>query len=146
MGHHAGKGPRERGMSAASSLIRHKACVRRRSRGSKVTFRSGPEKPPGCAIDHHSQDEIRVGVPVFHPVAQGFGLRIGGDFDLAAKERIRFPNVFRRERIELNQDLSQAGTFPARAVMEVIEAKQPEALAQHLDVPDDTAGWMPRPD
>jgi hypothetical protein len=27
----------------------------------------------------------------------------------------------------------------------VIEGKQPEAPAQHLDVPDDT-GWMPQPD
>jgi len=85
-------------------------------------------------------------VPVFHPVAQGSGLRIGGDFDLAAKETIRFLNLLRRERIVLNQDVKQAGRFPARAVMEVIEAKQPEVPAQHLDVPDDTAGWMPRPD
>jgi hypothetical protein len=82
---------------------------------------------------------------VFHPVAQGSGLRIGGDFDLAAKEAFRFPNVFRCERIELNEDVSQAGKFLARAVMDVIEGKQPEAAAQHLDVPDDT-GWMPRPD
>jgi hypothetical protein len=29
--------------------------------------------------------------------------------------------------------------------MDVIEANQPEAPAQHLDVPDDT-GWLPRPD
>ena len=145
MGHHADKGPRERGMFAASSRNCHKACVQRRSKGSEVTFRSGPEKLPGCAIDHHCQEEIRVGVPVFHPVAQGSGLRIGGDFDLAAKEAIRFLNLLRRERIALNEDVSLAGPFLARAVMDVIEAKQPEAPAQHLDVPDDT-GWMPRPD
>ena len=84
-------------------------------------------------------------MPVFHPVAHGSGLRIGGDFDLAAKEAIRFLNVLRRERIVLNEDVSQAGTFLARAVMDVIEGKQPEAAAQHLDVPDDT-GWLPRPD
>lgn len=45
----------------------------------------------------------------------------------------------------LNEDVSQAGKFLARAVMDVIEGKQPEASAQHLDVPDDT-GWLPRPD
>jgi len=82
---------------------------------------------------------------VFHPVAQGSGLRIGGDFDLAAKEAIRFLNFFRREMIVLNEDVSQAGPFLALAVMDLIEGKQPESPAQHLDVPEDT-GWMPRPD
>jgi hypothetical protein len=42
----------------------------------------------------------------------------------------------------LNEDVSQAGTFLARAVMDVIEGKQPGTPAQHLDVPDDT-GWKP---
>jgi LacI family transcriptional regulator len=74
--------------------------------------------------------------------AEGRGLRIGTDFDLVAKEAIRFLNLFRREMIVLNEDVSQAGTFLARAVMDVIEGKQPGTPAQHLDVPDDT-GWKP---
>ena len=78
-------------------------------------------------------------------MAEGSGFRIGGDFELAAKEAIRFLNLLRREMVVLNEDVSQAGPFLAWAVMDVIEGKQPEAPAQHLDVPDDT-GWMPRPD
>ena len=74
--------------------------------------------------------------------AEGCGLRIGTDFDLVAKEAIRFLNLFRREMIVLNEDVSQAGTFLARAVVDVIEGKQPGTPAQYLDVPDDT-GWKP---
>jgi LacI family transcriptional regulator len=100
---------------------------------------SGADRPDGLVVGSPTAAMASVAG------AEGCGLRIGADFDLAAKEAIRFLNLFRREMIVLNEDVSQAGTFLARAVMDVIEGKQPESPAQHLDVPDDT-GWMPRPD
>ena len=100
---------------------------------------AGAERPDGLVVGSTTAAMASVAG------AEGRGLRIGGEFDLVAKEAIRFLNLFRREMIVLNEDVSQAGTFLARAVMDVIEGKQPEVPAQHLDVPDDT-GWMPRPD
>jgi LacI family transcriptional regulator len=100
---------------------------------------AGAERPDGLVVGSTTVAMASVAG------AEGCGLRIGGEFDLAAKEAIRFLNLFRREMIVLNEDVSRAGTFLARAVMDVIEGRQPGSPAQHLDVPDDT-GWMPRSD
>jgi LacI family transcriptional regulator len=97
---------------------------------------AGAERPDGLVVGSTTAAMASVAG------AEGCGLRIGREFDLVAKEAIRFLNLFRREMIVLNEDVSQAGTFLAHAVRDVIEGKQPEAPAQHLDVPDDT-GWMP---
>lgn len=97
---------------------------------------AGADRPDGLVVGSTTAAMASVAG------AEGCGLRIGKDFDLAAKEAIRFLNLFRREMIVLNEDVSQAGTFLARAVMDVIEGKQPPEPAQHLDVPDDRA-WMP---
>ncbi|MCA3451779.1 MAG: hypothetical protein INF92_15755 [Rhodobacter sp.] len=107
--------------------------------GSVAARFAGAERPDGLVVGSPTAAMASVAG------AEGCGLRIGAEFDLAAKEAIRFLNLFRREMIVLNEDVSRAGTFLARAVMDVIEGRQPDAPAQHLDVPDDT-GLMPRPD
>ena len=97
---------------------------------------AGADRPDGLVVGSTTAAMASVAG------AEGCGLRIGTDFDLVAKEAIRFLNLFRREMIVLNEDVSLAGTFLARAVMDVIEGKHPDAPAQYLDVPDDT-GWKP---
>ncbi len=77
--------------------------------------------------------------------AEGCGLRIGAKFDLAASEAIRFLKPASRERIVANAGVSRAGSFLARAVVDVTEGRQPDAPALHPDVPDNT-GRMPRSD
>ena len=77
--------------------------------------------------------------------AAGCGLRIGAESDLAAGQAIRFRKPASRERIVTKGKVSRAGTFLARAVMDVIEGRQPDAPALYPHVPGDT-GRMPRPD
>ena len=66
--------------------------------------------------------------------AERAGLRIGQDFDLVAKEAIRFLHRFRREIIVVHEDVGRAGTFLAQALMAAIERRAPEQ-GQHLDRP-----------
>ena len=68
--------------------------------------------------------------------AETCGLRIGTDFDIAAKEAIRFLRRFRREIIVVHEDVSRAGDFLARAVMAAIEHPAPDVVRQCLDRPD----------
>ncbi len=64
------------------------------------------------------------------------GLQIGRDFDLVAKEAIRFLRRFRRDMLVLHEDVSRAGAHLARAVVAAIERRD-GAVAQALDQPQD---------
>ncbi len=61
-------------------------------------------------------------------------MRIGRDYDLVAKEAIRFLHRFRPEIIVVQEDVNRAGAFLAGAVMAAIERRAPE-LGQFLDTP-----------
>lgn len=66
--------------------------------------------------------------------AEAAGLRLGRDFDLVAKEAIPFLHRFRRGIIVVKEDVGQAGTFIARALMAAIERRAPEQ-GQFLERP-----------
>lgn len=66
--------------------------------------------------------------------AERAGLRLGVDFDVAAKEAIPFLHRFRPGVIVVREDVGRAGGFLARALMEVIEGRVP-AQGQGLDIP-----------
>ena len=68
--------------------------------------------------------------------AERAGLAIGRDYDLVAKEAIRFLARFRREILVVPEDVTRAGAFLARAVMAAIEKRAPED-SQELEVPGD---------
>lgn len=58
--------------------------------------------------------------------AERVGLRIVADFDLVSKEAISFLHRFRRGIIVVKEDVGQAGTFIAHAMMAAIERRAPE--------------------
>ncbi len=62
------------------------------------------------------------------------GLKLGTDFQIATKEAIQFLHRFRREIIVANEDVEQAGRSLARAVVNAIEGRPPQA-GQRLQVP-----------
>ena len=62
--------------------------------------------------------------------------RLGDDIDLFAKEAIPFLGLFRPQIMALNEDVSQAGEFLARAAMQAIRDPDLPPL-QGLDVPHD---------
>ncbi len=62
------------------------------------------------------------------------GLRVGQDVQIASKEAIQFLHRFRREILVASEDVEQAGRSLARAVMDAIEGRPPEA-GQRLQVP-----------
>jgi LacI family transcriptional regulator len=66
--------------------------------------------------------------------AERAGLQIGTDFDLVAKEAIRFLHRFRPQIIVVHEDVGRAGEFLARAVMAAIERRAPDQ-GQFLDRP-----------
>ena len=66
--------------------------------------------------------------------AESCGLKIGRDFDLAAKEAIGFLHRFRPEIIVGREDVARAGHFLADAVMAAIEGRAPDH-AQDLQIP-----------
>ena len=68
--------------------------------------------------------------------AEAAGLKIGRDFDVAAKEAISFLRRFRKEIIVTHEDVGRAGNFLARALMTAMErhGTQPD---QFLDTPGD---------
>ena len=66
--------------------------------------------------------------------AERAGRVIGQDFDLVAKEAIRFLHRFRRDILVVPEDVARAGTFLARAVMAAIEKRSP-LDNQGLEVP-----------
>lgn len=66
--------------------------------------------------------------------AEQTGLKIGHDFDLVAKEAIRFLHRFRPEIIVVHEDVGRAGDFLARALIAAIERRAPEH-GQFLDTP-----------
>lgn len=74
--------------------------------------------------------------------AEAAGYDIGADFDLVAKEAIRFLKRFRKQIVVIHEDVGRAGDFLARAVMAAIERRTPET-GQGLDVPldADAAPW-----
>jgi LacI family transcriptional regulator len=71
--------------------------------------------------------------------AEDMGLEIGRDIDIAAKEAIPFLSRFRREILTMQEDVSLAGNFLARAIMHRI-ANPGAAPMQFLDVPQFPAG------
>lgn len=66
--------------------------------------------------------------------AENVGLKINQDFDLVSKEAIAFLHRFRRGVIVVKEDVGQAGTFIARALMAAIERRAPEQ-GQFLERP-----------
>lgn len=66
--------------------------------------------------------------------AEQTGRRIGQDFDLVAKEAIRFLHRFRPEIIVVHEDVGRAGDFLARALIAAIERRAPEQ-GQFLETP-----------
>ena len=66
--------------------------------------------------------------------AESVGLRAGVEFDIVAKEAVRFLQNFRREIIVMHEDVGRAGHFIAQAVMAAIDRKAP-AEGQCLEFP-----------
>ncbi|MFN3722088.1 MAG: LacI family transcriptional regulator [Paracoccaceae bacterium] len=59
--------------------------------------------------------------------AEDLGMVLGRDFDLVAKEAIRFLHRFRREILVVQEDVREAGDFLARAVVAAIESRDSPA-------------------
>ncbi|MFN4155989.1 MAG: LacI family transcriptional regulator [Paracoccaceae bacterium] len=59
--------------------------------------------------------------------AEQLGLVLGRDFDLVAKEAIRFLHRFRREILVVQEDVREAGDFLARAVVAAVERRDSPA-------------------
>jgi len=55
------------------------------------------------------------------------GLVLGRDFDLVAKEALRFLHRFRREILVVHEDVREAGGFLARAVVAAVERRDSPA-------------------
>ncbi|MCE2748891.1 MAG: hypothetical protein LW715_08980 [Rhodobacter sp.] len=70
-----------------------------KTEGSVAARFAGAERPDGLVVGSPTAAMASVAG------AEGCGLRIGAEFDLAAKEAIRFLNLFRREMIVLNEGL-----------------------------------------
>jgi len=66
--------------------------------------------------------------------AERSGRLIARDFDLVAKEAIRFLHRFRPEIIVVHEDVGRAGDFLARALIAAIEHRAPEH-GQFVDTP-----------
>ena len=66
--------------------------------------------------------------------AEQLRLKIGVDYDLAAKEALNFLLRFRREIIVLHEDVAKAGNFLAHALIAAIEHRTLDP-AQFLDKP-----------
>ena len=77
--------------------------------------------------------------------AENAGLKINQDFDLVSKEAISFLHRFRRGIIVVKEDVGQAGTFIARALMAAIERRAPE-LGQFLERPTGGDDGLPTKD
>ena len=75
--------------------------------------------------------------------AEGAGYDIGADFDLVAKEAIRFLKRFRKQILVIHEDVGRAGEFLARAAIDAIERRLRPDKGQGLDVPQDAdaAPW-----
>jgi LacI family transcriptional regulator len=63
------------------------------------------------------------------------GLVLGRDFDVATKDSVHFLHRFRSAMLVVHEDVSHAGDFLARAVMDAIEHRGEHPAAQHLAVP-----------
>ncbi|MDR7126900.1 LacI family transcriptional regulator [Pseudotabrizicola sp. 4114] len=59
--------------------------------------------------------------------AEHLGLVLGRDFDLVAKEALRFLHRFRREILVVHEDVREAGDFLARAVVAAVERRDSPA-------------------
>jgi LacI family transcriptional regulator len=85
-----------------------------------------------------SVDGLLVGAPVAAMAAvAGFearGLTVGRDFDLVAKDAVPFLTLFRQPIMTVEEDVSRAGDFLARAAVHAIEHPD-EPPRQCLDVP-----------
>lgn len=66
--------------------------------------------------------------------AEQLGLILGQDFDLVAKEAIRFLHRFRRDILVVHEDVREAGDFLAHAVVDAIERRNAPAK-QGLEQP-----------
>ncbi|MFM2356383.1 MAG: hypothetical protein RLZZ528_2119 [Pseudomonadota bacterium] len=88
----------------------------------------GPDAAEGLVIG--STNAVMATVSA----AEDMGLEIGRDIDIAAKEAIPFLSRFRREILTMQEDVSLAGNFLARAIMHRI-ANTTAAPMQFLDVP-----------
>ena len=70
---------------------------------------------------------------------EALGMVLGRDFDLVAKEAIRFLQRFRRDILVVQEDVRQAGDFLARAVVASIERRDTPAQ-QGLERPGNVDG------
>ena len=106
---------------------------------------SGAASPGGAGCPHGPVAGSFTAMMVLLAGAEGCGTQIGGKHDLVARAASRFLNPVRRDMIVPDKNANHAHIFLARAVIRATKGRQPDAPAQHLDVPDDT-GRMPRPD
>lgn len=67
--------------------------------------------------------------------SEAAGRVIGRDFDVIAKEAVPFLQLFRKEIIVLKEDVSKAGRFLTRALVDIIEGKN-EAPRHGLEIPN----------
>jgi LacI family transcriptional regulator len=74
--------------------------------------------------------------------AENTGRQIVRDFDIVSKEAISFLHRFRRGIIVVKEDVGQAGTFIARALMAAIERRAPEQ-GQFLERPTAADDGLP---
>jgi LacI family transcriptional regulator len=61
-------------------------------------------------------------------------MHLGQDFDIVSKEAVKFLHRFRRDMIVVQEDVSRAGHFLARAIMAAIEGRAPDE-GQGLEIP-----------
>ena len=117
------------GITSDSGAARIEAAVRQRF--------SEPCPPTGIVVGSTTAAMAAVAG------AERAGFRLGPDFDLVAKEAIRFLKRFRSEIIVVHEDVGRAGTFLAQALMAAIERRAPEQ-GQFLDRPSkvDDSGEM----
>jgi LacI family transcriptional regulator len=91
-----------------------------------------------CLDGCPSVDGLIVGAPLAAMAAvAGFearGLTVGRDFDVVAKDAVPFLTLFRAPIMTVEEDVSRAGDFLARAAVHAIEHPDASPM-QFLDVP-----------
>ena len=62
--------------------------------------------------------------------AESLGLEIGRDFDVVSKDALTFLTLFRKEIVVIQEDVSKAGRYLAKALIDVIEGR--DALSKNV--------------
>ena len=136
-----------RGQNYADDMIRG-ATLAARTTGTELAVLDGVSSDSGIAAIRSAVTARLAGIPavdgllVGAPLAAmaavaGFeacGFAVGRDFDVVAKDAVPFLTLFRAPIMTVEEDVSRAGDFLARAAVHAIEHPE-EPPMQCLDVP-----------